>query len=143
MKAPEADPAATVSAYLAALNRADVDAAASYVSEGFVNEHTSTLGSTVVGRETYRSRLQEFLAEFAGVHYEVEQSIVEGANVAVAYRMSAAWRQPEAPASAARPFLIRGMFRFRVESGLIVHRVDYWDSADFQRQVRAGGPLKA
>lgn len=143
MKAPEAAPAATVSAYLAALNRADVDQAASYLSESFVNEHTSTLGSTVVGRDAYRTRLQAFLAEFPGLHYEVEQSIVEGANVAVAYRLSAAWRNPQAPASAARAFLIRGMFRFRVESGLIVHRVDYWDSADFQRQVREDGPLRA
>jgi hypothetical protein len=37
-----------------------------------------------------------------------------------------------------RPVVIRGVFRFRVEDGLIAHRADYWDGADFQRQVGNG-----
>jgi ketosteroid isomerase-like protein len=47
--------------------------------------------------------------------------------------MSADWH---APGAAERPFTIRGMFRFVVRNGLIAHRVDYWDSADFRRQVQ-------
>ena len=33
------------------------------------------------------------------------------------------------------PVSIRGMFRFVVEAGLITHRTDYWDSAEFVRQT--------
>jgi len=133
--------AATVRAYLAALNRGSADDAALCVSEGFINEHTTTLGETVVGREAYRERLARFLESFSRLHYEVEQMIVDGPHVAVAYRMSATWQGPGADSSAGRPFVIRGMFRFEVEAGRINHRVDYWDSADFQRQVSgAGGP---
>lgn len=128
-------PAVTVRAYIAALNRGSVDDAVACVSEGFVNEHTSTLGKTIVGRAAYRERVGQFLAGFPGLHYEVEHLIVDGCQVAAAYRMSAAWRETGADASADRPFSIRGMFRFQVEAGRIVHRVDYWDSADFQRQV--------
>jgi steroid delta-isomerase-like uncharacterized protein len=136
-------PAATVRAYIAALNRGNADDAIACVSEGFVNEHTSTLGMTIVGREAYRGRIGQFLASFPGLHYEVEHMIVDGCQVAVAYRMSAAWRESDASAAAGRPFSIRGMFRFEVEAGRIVHRVDYWDSADFQRQVAEPGRADA
>lgn len=132
----EYGPAAMVRAYIAALNRGSADDAVACVSEGFVNEHTSTLGKTIVGREAYRARVGQFLASFSGLHYEVEHVIVDGCQVAVAYRMSATWREPADSAATPRPFSIRGMFRFQVEAGQIVHRVDYWDSADFQRQIR-------
>ena len=131
--------AAVVRDYLAALNRGSVDDAIACVADGFVNEHLSTLGRTVVGRDAYRARLGGFLTEFPGLHYEIEDLIADGGRVAVAYRMTACWQAPGANAAAARPFSIRGMFRFMVESGRIVHRADYWDSADFQRQVGGEG----
>ena len=132
----DAAPAATIRAYIDALNRGSADDAAACVTEGFVNEHTSVLGATVIGREAYRERVTQFLADFRSLHYDIEQMIVDGCHVAVAYRMSASWREPGAEISADRPFSIRGMFRFRVEAGGIAHRADYWDSADFLRQVR-------
>jgi steroid delta-isomerase-like uncharacterized protein len=132
-------PAATVRAYIAALNRGSIDDVVACVSDGFVNEHTSTLGVTIVGREAYRERIGQFLARFPGLHYEVEHLIADRNQVAVAYRMSGIWRESDDDAAAARSFSIRGMFRFQVESGRIVHRVDYWDSADFQRQTRDPG----
>jgi len=127
MSDAERSPGATVRAYLDALNRGDADAIAACVSEDFINEHTSTLGETIVGREAYHKRVSQFLQSFAELHYEVETMIADGGQVAVPYRMSAVWRD--------RPFTIRGMFRFSVQQGQIVHRVDYWDSADFKRQV--------
>jgi steroid delta-isomerase-like uncharacterized protein len=127
MSDAERSPRATVRAYIDALNRGDADAIAQCVSDGFINEHTSTLGETIVGREAYHKRVSQFLQTFAELHYDTETMIVDGVQVAVPYRMSALWRD--------RPFTIRGMFRFRVEQGHIVHRVDYWDSADFLRQV--------
>jgi steroid delta-isomerase-like uncharacterized protein len=128
-------PRATVQAYLDALNRGDADGIAQCVSDGFINEHTSTLGETIVGREAYHKRVSQFLQTFAELHYDTETMIVDGGQVAVPYRMSAVWRGTPADRSRDRPFTIRGMFRFRVEQGHIVHRVDYWDSADFLRQV--------
>ena len=137
MSRAEADPATTVRSYIAALNRGNPDDIASHVSDGFINEHTSTLGETITGREAYRARLAGFLENFRELHYEIEQTIVEGQQVAVAYRMSARYRATGNSSSLDRPIRIRGMFRFRVEQGRIVHRVDYWDSADFQRQLSA------
>lgn len=136
-------PAGTVRAYIDALNRGSADEVVACVSEGFVNEHTSMLGMTIVGRAAYRESLGRFLARFPGLHYEVEHMIVDGRQVAVAYRMTGAWRDSDASTVDDRPFSIRGMFRFQVETGRIVHRVDYWDSADFQRQVAEPGRADA
>jgi steroid delta-isomerase-like uncharacterized protein len=134
-------PAATVHAYIGALNRGSAEDAVACVSEGFVNEHTSTLGKTIVGRDAYRESLGRFLARFTSLHYQVENMIVDGNHVAVAYRMSANWRESDAATAVHRPFSLRGMFHFQVEAGRIIHRVDYWDSADFQRQVAGPGAL--
>jgi steroid delta-isomerase-like uncharacterized protein len=128
-------PAAAVYSYIAALNRGSAEDAVSCVSEHFVNEHTSRLGESIVGRDAYRTRLSGFLTTFTGLKYEVERMIVRGGDVAVAYTMSANWRGSGSDGPIHRPFSIRGMFRFEVVDGLITHRVDYWDSAEFLRQV--------
>src|SRR5580693_5450039 len=92
MSDAERSPGATVRAYLDALNRGDADEIAACVSEDFINEHTSTLGESIVGREAYRKRVGQFLQTFARLHYDTEAMIVDGGQVAVPYRMSAIWR---------------------------------------------------
>jgi ketosteroid isomerase-like protein len=109
------------------LRRGDADAVAACVTEDFHNEHTSTLGRSVRGRTAYRERLTGFLAQFTGLHYETEDVIEDRTKVAVPYTMTAVVD--------GRPISIRGMFRFEVRDGLIAHRVDYWDSAEFTRQT--------
>ncbi len=131
----EAGPKHTVRAYIEALNAGDINAVADLVSETFVNEHTATLGESVVGRDAYVLRLSEFLTEFADLHYEIEDLIVDGDRVALPYTLSATWHDPTAPSAAARPFSVRGMFRFELSGAYITRRVDYWDSADFAQQV--------
>lgn len=143
MRRAAADPATTVRSYIGALNGGNPDDIASYVSDDFINEHTSMLGETVAGRGAYRARLEGFLGQFRELHYEIEQTIVEGAQVAVAYRMSARYRDSGSGSTVDCPIQIRGMFRFRVEHGQIVHRVDYWDSAEFQRQLQSAAKLRA
>jgi steroid delta-isomerase-like uncharacterized protein len=122
--------------YLDALNGHDPDAIAACVADDFHNEHTSALGHSLRGRDAYRERLGGFLAEFSELRYEVEDVIVDGDRAAVPYTMSCTWLGDP---PAAHPVSIRGMFRFRVDDGLIAHRVDYWDSGEFLRQVK-GNP---
>jgi len=124
-----------VRAYIAALNARDAAAAAACVSEDFVNEHTARLGESLRGREAYRQRLADFLAEFPELRYELETIIVENGEAAVAYRMSGRWCGPDQRYVPGKPFSLRGMFRFEVRNGAISRRVDYWDSAEFMRQV--------
>ncbi len=124
-------PRETALSYLEALNSGDVDRIAALVGEAFVNEHTSARGTGVVGRDAYRERLASFLGTFADLHYEAEETIAEGPLVAVPYVLTAR--------VSGRPIRIRGMFRFRIEEGLITHRVDYWDGEEFRRQVEDRG----
>jgi len=126
---------AAVRAYISALNTGDVEAAVDCVSDDFVNQHTATLGESVVGRNAYRERLHAFLAEFHNLRYDIEDMIVDGERVAVPYVMSAIWLGPDPGIGEERPFSIHGMFNFTVVSGRITRRVDYWDSAEFERQV--------
>ena len=109
------------------------DAIAALVTEDFFNEHTSALGSSVVGRAAYRERLPGFLGAFADLHYEIEDVLVDGDRAAVPYTLTASSAGPD---GVSRPVRVRGMFRFRVSDGLIAHRVDYWDSGVFISQVK-------
>ena len=114
--------------YLGAFASGDPDVIAACVTDDFVNEHTSATGRGCVGRDAYRERLAGFLRDFAGLHYDVEEVIAEGAQVAVAYIMRAAGKGHAHIA-------VRGVFRLRVEGGLIAHRADYWDGTEFLRQT--------
>lgn len=132
MSAPST--AEVVAAYLDALSAGDVEAAVSLVAPDFHNEHTSALGNSLRGRDAYRERLPQFLAQFVDLRYELEDLIVDGERAAAPYTMTFRWTAEDGVAT---PVTIRGIFRFRVVDGLITHRVDYWDGADFQRQVAA------
>ncbi len=123
------DHRAVVERYLQALSAADVEGTAGLVTEDFHNEHTSALGSSSVGRATYRERLPGFLAQFAALHYEVVDSVSEGDRVVVRYRLTANF--------SGHPLDIPGVMWFRVADGLIAHRVDVWDSLTFLRQTGA------
>ncbi|MFC0862289.1 nuclear transport factor 2 family protein [Sphaerimonospora cavernae] len=116
-----------VERYIQALNHHDPDAIAACVTPDFHNEHTSVAGTSLRGRDAYRERLPTFLGQFTDLRYEIEDLIVDGWRAAVPYRMSFHHD--------GRPVVIRGMFRFTVADGLIAHRVDYWDGADFARQT--------
>lgn len=104
---------------------------AALVTDDFVNEHTTELGSGCVGRDEYRRRLPGFLASFDGLAYEPEDVVAEGERVVVAYRMTARHD--------GRPIDIRGVMRFRIERGRVAQRTDYWDGMVFLRQTGASG----
>jgi uncharacterized protein (TIGR02246 family) len=124
--------AEAVGRYLAALNAHDPEAVAASVTATFVNEHTSVLGVTRFGRDAYADAVRDFFGRFHHLHYDAEDVIVDGDRAAVPYRLTFTTTGDD---GRARAVAIRGAFVFRVEDGLIAHRVDYWDSGDYQRQV--------
>ncbi|CAN5814520.1 hypothetical protein BH20ACT4_BH20ACT4_07530 [soil metagenome] len=120
-------PGDVVRSYLAAFASGDAEAIASHVTDDFANDHASALGESCSGRAAYRDRLPGFLAFLPGVRYEVERLIVEGDQVAVAYRLTAT--------SDGHPVDLRGAMVLDVVDGLIARRTDYWDSLTFLRQT--------
>lgn len=114
--------------YLGAFVRADPDDIASRVTADFVNEHTAAIGRGCFGRDAYRQRLPGFLASFAGLRYEIEEVVIDGERVVVAYTMRARWQGDT-------PIDVRGVQRLVVGDGLVARRVDYWDSLVFLLQV--------
>jgi ketosteroid isomerase-like protein len=126
---PDMDVRPIVEEYLAALSAADPDRVAAAVSDDFHNEQTSALGGGCRGKEAYRARLPDFLAQFAGLQYEVVDTIVEGDRAAVRYRLTANFQ--------GHPLDIPGVMVFVVRDGLIARRTDVWDSLTFLRQTGA------
>lgn len=129
---PAGSPRAIARSYLESFAGADPDAVAAHVADDFVNEHTSALGSGSVGRDDYRRRLPGFLATFAGLHYEVEQVIGTGPEVAVPYRLTATVD--------GHPVDLRGVMILRIAGGLITRRTDYWDALTFLNQTDPNQP---
>ncbi len=113
--------------YLESFATGDPDVVASFVSEDFINEHTSALGSGCQGKDEYRRRLPGFIASMPGLSYEVESQIAEGDQVANAYTLRARVNE--------REIAVRGMMRITVRDGLITDRTDYWDSKSFLQQA--------
>lgn len=113
--------------YLAAFATGDAEAVVDNVTEDFVNEHTSALGTGCTGRDEYARRVPAFLASMPGLYYEIEDVVVEGERVVVAYTLHTHVN--------GRDVAVRGVMRFRVQDDLIAHRVDYWDSLVFKQQA--------
>jgi steroid delta-isomerase-like uncharacterized protein len=113
--------------YLESFATGDPDVVASFVSNDFVNEHSSALGSGCQGKDEYRRRLPGFIASMPGLSYEVESQIAEGDQVANAYTLRARVNE--------RDIAVRGMMRITVRDGLITDRTDYWDSKSFLQQA--------
>lgn len=116
-----------VARYFEALNGHDPDAVAACVTDDFVNEHTSALGSSSAGRDVYHDRLPGFLAQFEQLHYEVVDSLTEADRCAIRYRLTAVYD--------GHPIDISGVMLFTVRDGLVAHRTDFWDSLTFMRQT--------
>lgn len=124
----ESDVASVVHSFLVSFAGRDPGAIAAHVSTDFVNEHTSALGQGCVGRSLYRERLPAFLDAMQDLAYEIEDLLVDGNRAVATYTLTALWQGTE-------PVTVRGAQRLVVVDGLITHRTDYWDSADFLRQA--------
>ncbi len=114
--------------YLEAFTSGDPDAIARLVTDDFVNEHLSELGSGCTGRDEYRRRLPGFLSTFVRARYIVDAIGELGDTEVVArYRFQAECE--------GTPIDIPGVMWFEVRLGLISRRTDLWDSLTFLRQT--------
>ena len=120
-------PAETAAAYLAAFSTGQPDQVAANVTDDFVNDHASALGSGCQGIDEYRRRLPDFLASLPGLRYDVEQLIVDGPTVAAPYRLTAT--------SDGKPVELRGVMVIETRAGKVAERTDYWDALTFLRQT--------
>ena len=123
-----------VSAYLASFATGDADAIAAFVTDDFVNEHLSELGSGSIGRDEYRRRLPEFLSTFVDARYSIvtradvaRTSPPSGGDVVVRYRFEATYD--------GIPIDIPGVMWFALRDDGITRRTDLWDSLTFLRQT--------
>ena len=120
-----------VTDYLRAFSWGDADAIASHVSDGFRNEHLSSLGSNCIGRDEYRRRLPHFLAAFADRSYSIEDVVEQerdaSTDVVVRYRFNARYEGVDIE--------IPGVMWFTVHDDAITRRVDVWDSQTFLDQT--------
>jgi ketosteroid isomerase-like protein len=117
-----------VQRYLDTFASADPDAVAAFVTDDFVNEHLSELGSGCTGRDEYSCRLPGFLSTFAGARYVVEAIGPLGdADVIVRYRFQAEYEGTSID--------IPGIMWFEVRGDRIARRTDLWDSLTFLRQT--------
>lgn len=130
-----AAPTAVAHSYLASFATADPDTVAAHVAEGFVNDHASALGRRSVGRDEYRRRLPEFIASLAELRYEIEQTIADGPDVVVCYRLRA--RRDD------HHIDVRGAMVLHVDAGLITRRTDYWDGLTFLRQTETSSSSRS
>ena len=120
-----------VTAYLASFATGDPDAVAACVTDDFVNEHLSELGSGCEGLDEYRRRLPGFLSTFASASYTIvalaEIATPDAGDVVVRYRFEATYE--------GTPIDIPGVMWFDVSNGLVARRTDLWDSLTFLRQT--------
>ncbi|HYN31488.1 MAG TPA: nuclear transport factor 2 family protein [Ilumatobacteraceae bacterium] len=120
--------------YFDSLGFGDPDAVAALVTDDFVNEHLSELGSGCTGRAEYRRRLPGFLSTFAGARYSIvdigvlDSDRPHGVEAVVArYRFEAIFEGTAID--------IPGVMWFEVRDALIARRTDLWDSLTFLRQT--------
>ena len=118
--------------FLASFAAGDAGRIAAHVTEDFVNEHASALGTGCTGRAEYRRRLDGFLASMPGLRYDAGDPIVEGARVAVPYDLHARGTSPD---GTDRPVHVRGVMLLRFEGALIAERLDVWDALTYLRQT--------
>ena len=105
------DPGTVVRSYLASFATGDPDAIAAHVTDDFVNDHASALGSRSDGAVEYRRRLPAFLRAMPDLRYELGQVVADGDAVAAAYTLTAV--------ADGHPVEIRGLMLCRIDGGRI------------------------
>jgi len=132
---PEQENLAIMRGFFAAAQAHDVERIVAFVGEEYVLESDS-FPAPMMGRETYRELLREFYSAFPDCHYEVEQMIAGGDDVAVRLRLSGTHQGDYlGKPGSGRRFEYR-LCRFdRLRDAKIVHTWAYFDSGHLLRQL--------
>jgi len=122
------DPAAVVASFIEAIERRDIDAAASLLAEDATYDNVPV--GPLVGRDVARATLASFLGSAAEVEWQVVRQMVVGSVVANErvdrFRIGEGWL--ELP--------VAGFFEVD-EDGLISLWRDYFDLASYTSQMEA------
>jgi steroid delta-isomerase-like uncharacterized protein len=126
-----------------AMDRHDPDAFADFLDENCVFTNGGT-GKRYVGREAWRQELVDLLAVWSDLHIDVVNLLIDGDFYAKEWVMTGVHTGdlPGLPATG-RSFRILGAGVGRLRDGKIFEVTEYWNMADFLRQVGALPPLAA
>lgn len=116
--------------YLQAWSSHDVERIASYFTEDAVYEDV-TLGEIHRGRTGIRKFAEETFAALPGF------ALAQRALVANERGATLEWVMTGTERVSGRRFAVRGVSVMELEGGRIRRNADYWNMADFQRQLRA------
>jgi predicted ester cyclase len=123
---------AAARSYLESFASRDPDRIAAHVTDAFINDHASALGSPCTGRDEYRRRLPGFLASLPDLRYVVSEPLIDGERAAVAYDLFAQGTRPDGEVVEVH---VRGVMLLWFEGTLISQRLDVWDALTYLRQV--------
>lgn len=126
-----------IDAFYAAYNRHDAEAAAALYTEGGRHVEGAS-GKAREGREALAAGLKGFFGMLDGLRFEELRRISSGPNVLVDYVMHGVMSRDLGPMKATgQQIALPGVHHFRLAGEQIAETVDYWDPAEFGRQVAA------
>ncbi|TBW41344.1 hypothetical protein EYW49_01060 [Siculibacillus lacustris] len=126
-----------VEAFYAAYNAHDAAAAvALYAEDGRHREQAG--GQTRQGAEALATGLTRFFGLMPDAHWDLRERIEAGASVAVVYTLTGhlAFDLGGAP-TRGLAIELPGVFVFEIADERIAATTDFWNPADFQRQLKA------
>jgi steroid delta-isomerase-like uncharacterized protein len=130
------DPQAILEAFYDAYNRGEPDSAVALYAPDATHSDVAQ-GRSASGRDAIASGLRHFLESFPDARWETERRIIDGADAAVAYRLTGTLQAQLGPFEPNGQKLdLRGVHVFRFGADGIVATEDYWDSGTFGRQMR-------
>ena len=120
----------------AAWNLHDVDKIASFYTEDCVKEDVP-VGVDVRGKEAMKAVTSSAFAAVPDMKIELKLIISSGDGAATEWTMSGTYSggAPGMTAMTGKPFSVKGATIMQVRDGKISRVSDYWDSAQFLRQV--------
>ncbi|WAC27397.1 nuclear transport factor 2 family protein [Ancylobacter sp. SL191] len=134
-----ADAPDVVDVFYAAYNRGNAEAASGlYLCDGWHEEAHN--GTRRQGREALREGLERFFGFITEAHWQVRERIDSGPRVAVVYTLTGRLGVDLRGApTRGLPVELRGVHLFDLADGAIAGTRDYWDPAEFQRQISGAG----
>jgi steroid delta-isomerase-like uncharacterized protein len=120
----------------AAWNSHDVDRIATFYTDDCIKEDVA-VGVHTGGKEAMKAVNRGAFAAVPDMKIELTLIISSGDAAATEWTMSGTYAggRPGASPAAGRPFSIRGATIMQLREGRISRVCDYWDSAQFLRQV--------